>query len=173
MTTQTTTKDAIEIARELAAEFRTRAAEYDRNGAFPMENYDRMRESGYLRAPVPEELGGLGATLPQMARAQQELARGCASTALAVNMHQFQVGAAADGFRKTGANEAPLRRVANEGIVLDRQAPRRSSRASGRRRRRRSGAARATCSTGGSSSCRRRAAWMSCASTRWTQRRAN
>jgi acyl-CoA dehydrogenase len=33
-------------------------------------------------------------------------------------MHLFQVGAAADGYRKTGANEAPLRRVASEGIVL-------------------------------------------------------
>ena len=122
MTTMTTTKDAttnaVSIARALAGEFRERAGDYDRTGEFPRENYDRMREAGYLRAIVPEELGGLGATLPEMARAQQELARGCASTALAVNMHLFQVGAAADGFRKSGANEAPLRRVANEGIVL-------------------------------------------------------
>jgi alkylation response protein AidB-like acyl-CoA dehydrogenase len=112
------TKDPISIARDLAQEFQERAAEYDRTGEFPAENYDRMRATGYLRAPVPEELGGLGATLPEMARAQQELARGCASTALAVNMHLFQVGAARDGFVKTGANEAPLRRVADEGIVL-------------------------------------------------------
>ncbi|MEX0750550.1 MAG: acyl-CoA dehydrogenase family protein [Dehalococcoidia bacterium] len=112
------TKDAVTIAKDLADEFRERAAEYDRTGEFPKQNYDRMRESGYLRAPVPEQLGGLGATLPQMAQAQQALARGCASTALAVNMHLFQVGAARDGFLKTGANEAPLRRVADEGIVL-------------------------------------------------------
>jgi len=113
-----TTTDVVEIARELGQEFRGRAAEYDRTGAFPTENYDRMREMGYLRAPVPVELGGLGATIPEMARAQQALARGCASTALAVNMHLFQVGAAADGYAKTGANEAALRRVATEGIVL-------------------------------------------------------
>ena len=122
MTTMTSTedavRDAVSIARELAEEFRGRTADYDRTGEFPKENYDRMREAGYLRAIVPVELGGLGATLPEMALAQQELARGCASTALAVNMHQFQVGAAADGFRKSGANEAPLRRVANEGIIL-------------------------------------------------------
>jgi alkylation response protein AidB-like acyl-CoA dehydrogenase len=122
MTTMTTTRDAVRdavtIARELAGEFRERAAGYDRTGEFPQENYDRMREAGYLRAPVPEELGGLGATIPETARAQQELARGCASTALAVNMHLFQVGAAADGYRKTGANEVPLRRVASDGIVL-------------------------------------------------------
>ncbi|HXK33798.1 MAG TPA: acyl-CoA dehydrogenase family protein [Dehalococcoidia bacterium] len=121
MTTQTTTstrQDAVAIAQELAEEFRQRAAEYDRTGEFPKQNYDRMRKAGYLRAIVPEELGGLGATLPEMARAQQALARGCASTALAVNMHLFQVGAARDGYVKTGANEPALRRIAEQGIVL-------------------------------------------------------
>jgi acyl-CoA dehydrogenase len=107
-----------EIAKQLAEEFRGTAAEYDRTGEFPMANYDRMREAGYLRAAVPEELGGLGAGLAQMAQAQQALARGCASTALAVNMHQFQVGVAADGWRNGGPTEAFLRRVADEGPIL-------------------------------------------------------
>ncbi len=108
----------IDIARGLADEFRPRAAEYDRTGVLPMENYDRMREAGYLRAIVPEELGGLGATLSEAARAQQALARGCASTALAVNMHQFQIGVMTDGYRNGAPTEATLRRVASEGIVL-------------------------------------------------------
>ena len=73
------------IARQLADEFRTRAAEYDRSGEFPIANYDRMREEGYLRALVPTELGGLVAVYLEMAQAQQALTRGCASTALAVN----------------------------------------------------------------------------------------
>ncbi len=107
-----------EIATQLADEFRATAAEYDRTGEFPTANYDRMREAGYLRAAVPEELGGLGAGLAQMARAQQALARGCASTALAVNMHQFQVGVAADGWRNGGPTEAMLRRIADEGPIL-------------------------------------------------------
>lgn len=108
----------IEIAHELAGEFRGRAADYDRTGEFPHANYDRMREAGYLRGIVPEELGGLGASLPEAARAQEALARGCASTAIAVNMHQFQVGVMTDGFRNGAPTEATLRRVANEGIVL-------------------------------------------------------
>ncbi len=55
-----------------------------------------------------------------MARAQQALARGCASTALAVNMHHFQIGFMADMWRRTGAAplEKTLRRVTEEGIVL-------------------------------------------------------
>lgn len=108
----------VEIALELRETFDERAAELDRSGGFPFENYEAMRERGYLRGPVPTELGGLDADLVETARAQRALGWGCASTALAVNMHQFQVGAAADGYRASGTNEPPLRRVAEEGIVL-------------------------------------------------------
>jgi alkylation response protein AidB-like acyl-CoA dehydrogenase len=117
---QTNTGNAVEIASQLADEFRSRAAEYDRTGEFPTANYDRMREEGYLRALVPSELGGLGAGYLEMARAQQALARGCGSTALAVNMHHFQIGFMSDMWRRTGAAplDNTLRRVADEGIVL-------------------------------------------------------
>lgn len=111
--------DTIQIATDLANAFRSRAADYDRTGAFPEENYRDMRAAGYLAAPVPEELGGLGADLLTMARAQQALARGCASTALAVNMHLFQVGTTADNFRGGNTAVEPLlRRIAAEGIVI-------------------------------------------------------
>lgn len=110
--------DAVTFATQLADEFRTRAAEYDRTGEFPTQNYDRMREAGYLRALVPTELGGLGATLTEMTQAQRALSRGCPSTALGVNMHHFQVGTMADAWRKGGPTEATLRRIANDGIVL-------------------------------------------------------
>src|SRR5262249_25495608 len=95
--------DLLALAVRLADEFRATAAELDESGAFPFANYQRMREAGYLRAGVPVELGGLGAGLLDIARAQQALARGDASTALAVNMHQFQVGFAADTWRSTQA----------------------------------------------------------------------
>lgn len=114
----TATSDVEALARQLADEFRGRAGEYDRTGEFPHDNYARMRETGYLRALVPADLGGLGATLPEMARAQQALARGCASTALAVNMHQLTVGSIADAFRNGQPVEPVLRRVADEGIVF-------------------------------------------------------
>ena len=106
------------IAERLATPFRERATEIDQEARFPHENYEEMRRSGYLAALVPGELGGLGATLGEMSRAQQALARGCASTALAVNMHHFQVGAAVDGYHAGAPTEALLRRVVDEGIVL-------------------------------------------------------
>ena len=108
----------IEIARALREEFDSRAPEHDRTGEFPRENYDQLREQGYLRGPVPRELGGLDSDLTETARAQRALGWGDASTALAVNMHLFQVGAAADGWRGSGANEPPLRKVAEDGIIL-------------------------------------------------------
>jgi alkylation response protein AidB-like acyl-CoA dehydrogenase len=106
-----------DLAETLAEEFRATTRELDLTGEFPTSNYARMREVGYLRASVPKELGGLGAGLADMARAQQALARGCAATALAVNMHHFQVGVMADAWRK-GGPDALLRRVAQEGVVL-------------------------------------------------------
>lgn len=107
-----------DIATKVAGEFEDRAGELDRTGAFPFANYEQLKALGYLAGPVPEELGGLGASLSETARAQRLLAAGCASTALSVNMHLFQVGAAAAGWRTTGANEPLLRRIADEGIVL-------------------------------------------------------
>jgi len=109
--------DVVQIAERLADEFRGQASKYDQSGEFPFESYGRMREEGYLRAPVPEELGGLGAGIEEMTRAQQALARGCGSTAIAVNMHLFQVGTMADGWRN-GGPDALLKRIAAEGIVI-------------------------------------------------------
>ncbi len=110
--------DMVDVALKVRHELDSRAAEVDRDGRFPHENYERMIELGYLRGPVPTELGGLGADLAETARAQRALSWACASTALAVNMHLFQVGSAADGWRASGANEPPLRKVVDEGIVL-------------------------------------------------------
>ena len=88
--------DAIALAEELALEFGERAGEVDREGRFPHENIARLKETGYLKLPLPVELGGAGADLATVCRAQSILARGCASTALATNMHLFGLGAAAE-----------------------------------------------------------------------------
>jgi acyl-CoA dehydrogenase len=109
----------VPLAAQLGAEFAPRAAQHDRDNTFVSENFDRMREAGYLRLAVPAELGGLGATMRQVCFAQAELARSCAATALAVNMHQYLVLANVFRWRRgvEGA-EKVLRRVADEGIVL-------------------------------------------------------
>lgn len=110
--------DLTDIAMKLRDEFDSRAAALDLDAGIPSENYEQMREAGYLSGTVPTELGGLGAGPIEFAHAQRALSWGCASTALMVNMHLFQVGAAAEGWHTSGANEPALRRVAEEGIIL-------------------------------------------------------
>lgn len=107
-----------DIAVQLRGGFDKRAVEADLTATLPEENYQEMADAGYLRGLVPTELGGLDGDLVEFAQAQRALGWGCASTALAVNMHHFQVGAASEGFRAAGKNEAALRRVADESIVL-------------------------------------------------------
>ena len=106
-------------AAELGSQLSEFSAPHDRDGTFVAEAYDLMRESGYLALAVPEELGGRGATIRQVAMAQRELARHCASSALASVMHHHVVLFTAWRYRRglPGA-EATLRRVADEGIVL-------------------------------------------------------
>ena len=65
----------VDLAGSLADEFATRAAEHDRDGTFPFENYERMKQAGYLGLSVPVELGGLGASLIEMCVAQERLAQ--------------------------------------------------------------------------------------------------
>jgi alkylation response protein AidB-like acyl-CoA dehydrogenase len=85
-------QDLVELAGRLADTFATRAAEHDRESTFPFENYDDMRAAGYLGLTIPEELGGKGADLREMLLAQERLAMGCGSTALAVTMHVSPLG---------------------------------------------------------------------------------
>jgi alkylation response protein AidB-like acyl-CoA dehydrogenase len=82
----------VELAGRLADDFAQRAEEHDRAASFPFENYEKMREAGYLGLSVPEELGGMGASLIEMCIAQERLAMGCPSTALAVTMHISPIG---------------------------------------------------------------------------------
>lgn len=94
-------REIVELADELAREFAERAVEHDRQASFPFENYERMREAGYLGLTVPEELGGRGASLYELLLAQERLATGCGSTALAVNMHVSPLGQLASLWRST------------------------------------------------------------------------
>ena len=85
-------QELVELAGRLADTFATRAAEHDRESTFPFENYADMRAAGYLGLTIPEELGGRGADLREMLLAQERLAMGCGSTALAVTMHVSPLG---------------------------------------------------------------------------------
>lgn len=79
-------------ARELAADFATRAAQHDQDRSAPVENYAMLRNAGFFGLTVPKEYGGMGAGYLGWVVAAEELAQGCPSTALSFNMHVMNTG---------------------------------------------------------------------------------
>jgi alkylation response protein AidB-like acyl-CoA dehydrogenase len=119
MTERDREHELVAWAADLGAQAGEHAVRHDRDGTFVHEAYELFRSSGYLALAVPEELGGRGASIREVAMAQRELATHCASSALASVMHHHVVLFTAWRYRRglPGA-EATLRRVADEGIVL-------------------------------------------------------
>ena len=87
------------LTDEMLARFAARAPRYDEENRFAAEDFQELREAGYLLLNVPTELGGYGRTLAETAREQRRLAYYAAPTALAVNMHLYWTGLAADLWR--------------------------------------------------------------------------
>jgi alkylation response protein AidB-like acyl-CoA dehydrogenase len=115
----TTPGTLVERAAAIGPAIAEHAARHDADGTFVTEAYDALRDAGLLKAAVPTELGGDGATVSELTALQRELAHYCGSTALASSMHQHVVAFTAWRYRRglPGA-EATLRRVADEGILL-------------------------------------------------------
>ena len=83
----------VALAEEHAADFATRADQHDREASFPLENIQALKESGFLAGPVPVEHGGMGVeSVLDVMIGMSRLARGCASTAIAANMHMAATG---------------------------------------------------------------------------------
>lgn len=68
------------------------AAAVDAEARFPREGIDALREAELLSCYVPEDRGGMGLTMPELARVCEVLGHSCGSTAMVFAMHQIQVG---------------------------------------------------------------------------------
>ena len=84
------------LSDERLARFRDRAAAHDASGVYPHDDLAELRTSGWLLAPVPVELGGLGLKLAEVAAGQRLIARFAPATALSTSMHLYWVGLGAD-----------------------------------------------------------------------------
>ncbi|MGH9516116.1 MAG: acyl-CoA dehydrogenase family protein [Terriglobales bacterium] len=87
------------LSDERLVRFAARAAGYDRENRFFEEDFQELRASKYLLLPVPKEFGGAGMTLAEVCLEQRRLAYYAPATALAVNMHLYWLGVAADLWR--------------------------------------------------------------------------
>jgi butyryl-CoA dehydrogenase len=83
-----------DTARELATrEIAPAAAEIDRTHTFPRKIFARLGEMGLLGIMLPEKFGGAGMDALSYAVALEEIARACASTAVAMSVQSSLVAA--------------------------------------------------------------------------------
>jgi alkylation response protein AidB-like acyl-CoA dehydrogenase len=107
----TTTPTTQVLTDEMLARFDERAPVYDRENRFFTEDFEELRDSGYLNIAIPTEFGGPGFTLEEVMRHQRKLAYYAPATAIAVNMHLYWTGLAADLYR---AGDKRMARVLDE-----------------------------------------------------------
>jgi alkylation response protein AidB-like acyl-CoA dehydrogenase len=120
--------DLVVLAERLADDLASRAAAHDRDGTYPHESIRSLRDAGYLVAPVPAALGGLGvSSVHDLVVASGRLARGDASVAIGVNMHliavmalarRLRVAVAAHRERRAQAFAESLRTIVRERSVI-------------------------------------------------------
>lgn len=110
---------------EAARDFAKRAIDYDRDAAFPHDNWNDLKAAGLLGICIPESHGGLGGDFVAYALASEELGRHCATTGLTFNMHvatELLVGQIADDMDMTEAERATQHRRREQlwrGVVED------------------------------------------------------
>jgi alkylation response protein AidB-like acyl-CoA dehydrogenase len=95
-----------------------RAAGYDRENRFFWADFQELREAGYLKIAIPTAFGGFGLSLAEVVREQRRLAYRAPATALAVNMHLYWTGVAADLHRMGDRSLEWLLREAGDGEVF-------------------------------------------------------
>jgi len=118
MTSTTVQTQTPMLSDELLARFHERAPIYDRENRFFFEDFEELREVGYLKAAVPTELGGRGLRLAEVCQEQRRLGYWAPATAVAINMHLYWTGVAADLWRAGDTSLEWLLRGAANGDVF-------------------------------------------------------
>lgn len=108
----------IELTHKLGKEFEFRTEESDKNDAFVAENYSSLKEHGFFKAIIPEELGGHAVTHSEMCNLLRILGQYCGSTALALSMHQHLLSANVWKYKQGQGMEEMLKKVAANQPVL-------------------------------------------------------
>jgi alkylation response protein AidB-like acyl-CoA dehydrogenase len=88
------TVDWTALMQQLGPKFAERAPQHDATDAFVTQNFAELKEAGVFAAGVPAELGGGGASYPQLCEMLRVLAHYCGSTALTLSMHTHLIATA-------------------------------------------------------------------------------
>ncbi len=106
------------LSDELLARLDSRAAIYDRENRFFDLDFEELRAAKYLTVPLPSQFGGPGLNLAEVCRLQRRLAYYAPATALAVNMHLYWIGVAADLWRSGDTSLEWMLREAAAGEIF-------------------------------------------------------
>jgi len=106
------------LTEEMLDRFASRAATYDQRNTFFTDDFEELRKAGYLRLAVPTELGGFGLRLCDAVREQRRIGNHAPATALAINMHLYWTGVAADLWRAGDKSQQWLLEAAAQGEVF-------------------------------------------------------
>jgi alkylation response protein AidB-like acyl-CoA dehydrogenase len=106
------------LTDEMLARFDERAPIYDRENTFFTEDFEELRESGYLTCAVPEEFGGAGVALDEYSKLATRLGYVAPATAVALNMHIYWTGVAADLLKQGDTSLRWILEKAAEGEVF-------------------------------------------------------
>jgi acyl-CoA dehydrogenase len=101
-----------------AANAAAHAAAVDRESRFPQEAITAARAERLLGIAVPQELGGEGASISEIADVCYALGRACASTAMIYAMHQTKVACIVRHGLTSAWHQGLLRRLAAEQLLL-------------------------------------------------------
>jgi acyl-CoA dehydrogenase len=82
-----------EMAHKFSAnEIRPRAAEWDRDGVFPLELFRKAFDLGLMTGFIPENLGGQGLTMLDTCILEEEISWGCSGVATSMNGNALALG---------------------------------------------------------------------------------
>ncbi|WP_018265863.1 MULTISPECIES: acyl-CoA dehydrogenase family protein [Methylosinus] len=94
------------------------ADDVDRNGRFPIEAIQALKDARLLSLLIPIEFGGGGASLADVAEICTSLGQQCASTAMIFAMHQIKASSLIAHGRGSAWHESFMRRVSDEQLLL-------------------------------------------------------
>lgn len=95
MTETTTDSTNWSIPEGILERCHERAPGYDKDNRFCQEDFDELKEAGYLNMVVPKDMGGQGMSMTEAMQQTQKLAYHAPATALCINMHIYWTGVAA------------------------------------------------------------------------------
>ncbi len=116
--TKTSKKEFLQELDVIFKRCEERAPRYDRENSFFQEDFEELKQAGYLLMAVPEAFGGYGMSLAESSDLTRKLAYHAAPTALALNMHVYWTGLVSDLWRLGDKSLQWLLEEAGDGKVF-------------------------------------------------------